>query len=62
MYFSTVTIMVGIVLGILGILGILGMVLHGRGRSHGRSSASIMADPIAWRRVDGRLIRKIPLS
>ena len=56
MYFSTVTIMVGIVLCILA------MLLHGRGRSHGRSSASIMADPIAWRRVDGRLIRKIPLS
>ena len=56
MYFSTVTIMVGIVLGILGILGILGMVLHAR------SSATIMADTIAWTRRDGRLIRKIPLS
>ena len=48
MYFS---IMVAIVLAILG------MVVHGRGRSHGRSSATI-----AWRRVNGRLIRKIPLS
>ena len=51
MYFFTVTIMVGIVL-----MGVLGMVLHAR------SSATIMADTIAWTRRDGRLIRKIPLA
>ena len=48
MYFS---IMVAIVLAILG------MVVHGRGRR----PANIRADTIAWRRVNGRLIRKIHL-
>ena len=48
MYFS---IMVAIVLAILA------MVVHGRGRR----PANIRADTIAWRRVNGRLIRKIHL-